>query len=143
MRLSLLDEDPTRVETVAKLLATGATREKVCEVMGITDLKTVTEWRKRPDVQAAITKVIRERENRVLSLTDTQIVKKLEALGDKIDLETLLKVRREFAGATINLKDGDQAGALEELVAAMHKNPALALAVQGAVAGDADSGSDD
>lgn len=117
--------DPEQRERLALLLSRGETRERVAEVFGV-NKDTITEWRKRADVQALITKFIEERSNRILSKVDNKLEGILSQV-DKLSLEDLLKIRREFAAAkSETVIKVDQAGALEDLIAKTIADPELA-----------------
>lgn len=129
MRFADLETNRELYETFIELLADGATREKIGEVLGV-NKATVSEWKKRPEVQQDLGKRIQERANEVLRHTDSKIAAKLQAGGDKLSIDQLLKVRHEFAGDNVNLKvTGDGAKALTDLLNEVDRNPAAAAAL--------------
>lgn len=129
--------DPEARRQLAELLSRGETRENIAEVFGV-HKDTITEWRKRADVQALVSKFVEERSNRILSKVDNKLEGILSQV-DKLSLEDLLKIRREFAAAksetTIRV---DSAGALEDLMEQVAADPALAAALLGTTADAAD-----
>lgn len=145
MKTCMLD-DPAlgqeRRETLAQLLADGATREAIAEVFGIS-ADTVTDWRKRADVQQLQQKIIRERANNILSQTDSKILARLQSPEAKIGLRELLEIRRTFAGEKLDINMGaDHGSAITELMEKLHDDPTLAAALGGALTPDG-PGTDD
>src|SRR5687768_1869309 len=122
MKMSVLDHETHGAEDrqrLAELLADGAKRADIADVFGV-HVDTVSEWRKRSDIKALVSKIIEDRADRILSHTDTKILKMLES-EKKIPLETLLKIRTAFAGEKLNVKVGaDQEEALRALMEALH-----------------------
>lgn len=123
-------------------LAEGSTHKDIGDLFGV-HKDTIGEWKKRPDVQAQITAYIRRRSNDILSITDTSIKKRLEQSrgenGKPIPMETLLSIRKTYAGERLTIDtEGDAVGATEELMQILHNNPALAAALAEASV-DADS----
>lgn len=124
-RHSILDEDTDRIQRLAELLAEGIKRDDIAEVFGV-HRDTISEWRKRADVQQLMSKIIDDRAKRILSHTDTRIVKKLEE-GSTIPMRELLEIRRTFAGEKVNLDvAGDRGAAITDLLAAVNADPELA-----------------
>lgn len=141
MKVSVIDQDPERKERLIQLLAEGTKHAEIAEVFGV-HVDTIGDWKRRADIQAGITAYIRKRSNDILSLTDHAIQKRLEASREPgakaIPTETLLSIRKTFAGERITFdREGDAAGATEELMKLLHGNPELAAAF--ARAGDAES----
>ncbi len=136
-RVSPLDEFPDSVDQLVELLGTGATREQIAKVFGV-NKRTITEWRKRDDVQQKLSKFIRDRANRVLSLTDDKVLKQLES-NKQLSVDQLLKIRQTYAGEAFDVNAGsDAAQALSELMKAADKDPALARALAGVLPDAAD-----
>lgn len=128
-RVSILDEQPELIDDLAVLFADGAKRADIAETFGV-EVWTVTQWRKRPDVQRKVSKIVSERANRILSLTDTKLEALLHAKGASMSVDQLIKIRTAFAGENVNLNlQGDSATALRELMQAMHAEPELAAAL--------------
>ena len=121
MRPSRLDTIDGLKEEVAKAYAEGATQNEIAEIAGVKDRGTVAEWLKRSDIQALVSEYIKERSNAILRHTDTKLEKKLEQAKNP-SFETLLKIRREFAGQQINLNvNEDTAAAHAELLRMFHE----------------------
>lgn len=139
MKIALIDEYPELKDTLAELTAEGINQTKIAETMGVSDRGTVAAWQKRPEIQAKVTKLIQERANGILRHT-TKAIEAVLASGKKVSLENLLKIHREFAGATINMNvSGDEAKAMEELMAKLYDDPELAAAFNEKVGTDADT----
>lgn len=118
-------DDKAMRESLARMYADGMNRTQIADELGCNP-STVSGWVKRADVQALISKFIEERSNRVLRHTDKMIESKLMS-GATIELDELLKIRREFAGQKVEVtnRDGDKAAATDELMQKLHENPEL------------------
>lgn len=126
MRYSELETDRELFDTFVELLASGAKRNEIAATMGV-NKGTVTDWKKMPAVQQALSKKIQERANAILRQVDSRIEKKLEQDDWKPSVETLLKIRSTFAGESINLNvTGDGAQALQDLMTQLDQHPELA-----------------
>jgi len=126
MKIARIDEYPELKDTLAELTAEGASQTAIAEAMGVKDRGTIAAWQKRPEIQARVTRLIRERSNRILSQTTKRIEGILNS-GKNLSLENLLKIQREFGGQLIKIDDGgDPAKALEEIFLAAHDDEALA-----------------
>jgi transposase len=133
-RPAILDQNPALLDTFVELLADGRTRAEIASAMGCSK-EAVSLWKKRSDVQAKLAHVVTERANRVLSHTDSRIVKRLES-GKEIPLRELLEIRRTFAGEKVELTHkGAKGDALLELMQKLHDSPDLAREF-GAVSAD-------
>jgi transposase len=128
MKVSIIDQDPERLDQLAELLADGVYAKDIAKVFGV-HRDTVGEWKKRPDVQTKVSQLIKQRANNILSKTDTKILKRLES-EKELPIEILLQVRRTFAGEklTVDTK-ATSADATAELLQAIHQNPELAKAI--------------
>lgn len=128
MRISLLDEPEVgeaRKQQLAELLADGASRKAIAETFGV-NVDTITDWRKRPDVQSRVDAIQKDKAQRVMAHTDTAILKRLEAGTTKIPLKDLLEIRRTFAGSIVNVNPNDRAAATAELLKLLDSDPELA-----------------
>lgn len=127
MKQADLDINPELVDKLAELLAEGCSHRQIAEVFDVNQ-RTISDWRRRGDVQAVMAKKITERASRILRHTDSRVEKHLEQ-NPKISLDQLLRIRREFAGSTVTVKESvDKSGALTELMQQLHENPDLAAA---------------
>jgi hypothetical protein len=88
--------DPERLRLAAELFAAGATREEMSEALGIS-VWTVTQWRKDARVKAAVSRIAEDRVLRITSKIDSAIMGRLSHI-EKLDIDTLLKIRKEFLG---------------------------------------------
>jgi transposase len=114
---------------VAEMYVNGSTRDEIGEVFNV-HRDTISDWTARPDVQAIITKLREERANRITRRVDKVIEGRLEH-ADKMDTETLLKIRKEFGGgADVNVKV-DTGDAVAELLEAAARDPELAAKLMG------------
>lgn len=130
-RPGILDKDPARIPLLAEMIADGVKNADIAATFGV-HKDTISEWKKRADVQQLVTTMMQRRANSILSQTDTAIQKKLEEArdsGKSLPIELLLKVRQTFAGERITVDTtGDRAGAVGEALLAMSENPELAAA---------------
>jgi hypothetical protein len=140
-RISQLD-DPlvgdAKIDEFVEHLASGATQPTIAEAMGVST-RLIRDWKKREDVQQRLTKVLRERVNRVRSLTDAELVKRLENAErrGKLSVDQLLKIQ---AASPLDEADdkGDAASILKGLMEAAAGNPDLARALQDVLPGGSD-----
>lgn len=136
MKPARIDSVPGLKDEVAEAYAEGATQKEIAEIAGVRDVGTVREWLKRSDLQTLISRKVEERKNKILRHTDTAIEKLLES-GKKISLENYLKIRREFAGQSINLDvSGEKGKVLQDFLKQLDENPELAAAFMGAMPSD-------
>lgn len=121
-------DEPEKRELCAQMMADGNTRDQIAAAFGV-NKDTISDWRKRADVQALISKIINDRSNRILSVIDNKIEGYLSQ-ADKLGLDDLIKIRKEFAATkTETVIRVDQAGALEDLITRANSDPAFAAAL--------------
>jgi len=139
MKLARIDQYPELKDQLAELTADGVSQTEIAKALGVKDRGTVAEWHKRPEIQTRVAEIIRTRCNTITRHTTRRIEGLLNS-GKDISLENLLKIHREFAGSTLNINhsDADAGQALEELMLAVHDDPALAAAVDKLRADDED-----
>lgn len=126
MKIARIDRYPELQDSLAEGYAQGMSQPELAELCGVSDRGTIAEWLKRADIKAKIHVAIKDRSARILRHTDSRVEKYLAA-HPKVGIETLLKIRREYAGASLTLKeDGDKSGAVTELMVALHDHPELA-----------------
>ena len=134
-----IDAIPEVRTQVIELTADGVSQQRIADVVGVKDRGTIAEWQKRPDIVAAVSKLIKARSNRILSHATKRIEGLLTAPDAKFDLELLLKVYEKFHGTTVNINDKpDAAKALQEMFDAAHANPELAKALSELLPAQAD-----
>jgi hypothetical protein len=124
-----LDADPERLDLFVEMLAEGCTRQQIADAFG-SGKRQITEWKKRPDVQAKLIALIRERANGILSHTDTRIQKLLES-GKEIPTRDLLEIRRTYATEAAVAKTGnsEEQERLIQTLQELHDNPDFARKV--------------
>lgn len=109
---------------LAELYVAGKTREEISDVLG-GDKKTITRWMKDPRVMAMVTQLTRERTNRVTRKIDSIIESRLEN-AEKMDTETLLKIRKELTPRQIEVGGPGSMGGSDMDIAAweeLDRNP--------------------
>jgi hypothetical protein len=139
MRTHTFDQNPQVLDTFAKMLSEGVGRAEIADALGI-NKSTVTEWKKRPDVQQRWAKYVEERANRICSQTDTRIEALLRERGDEMSVDQLLKIRHEYAGDKVTVQSGDGANALQQLLEEAHRNPEAAAALSRVLPDERDGG---
>jgi len=92
---------PGAVELLAQMYVDGLTHVEIAEEFNSTP-RSVPNWLKRADVQARAAELGRARVNRVTRKIDSIIEARLEHT-DKIDTETLLKIRKELSPQRIEV----------------------------------------
>jgi hypothetical protein len=119
-------EDEEMLDKFAQLVAEGVPHSVLAQQFGVTP-RTTKRWKARPEIKERIHKIIVERADRILRHTDTAVERWLEK-HPEADIDTILKIRREFAGSTVNVKgeQGDKAKAMAEVMQAIHDDPDLA-----------------
>lgn len=130
MKVARIDAYPELKDQLAELTADGVSQTEIAKALGVKDRGTVAEWQKRPEIQARVSEILRNRCNTITRHTTRRIEGLLNS-GKEISLENILKIHREFAGSTLNINhsDADAGKAMEELMMAVHDDPALAAAV--------------
>ena len=131
MRVHTLDYNDENLDQFVGMLAEGATNAQIAEAFGVGS-RSITEWRKRKDVQEKLHAVIRERASRILSQTDSKLMGVLTGpSGDKLSVDQLLKIREAFRleGAP---EDPAKAGleAMQQLMDRAADDPEVAEALQ-------------
>lgn len=128
-RPSLMADEEAR-KKVAEIHANGGTRADIVAEFGVHE-STVTTWLQREDVKAEVDRIIRDRTHRILRKVDTRIEVEL-ANVDKMKLEDLLKVRKEFLPDRKEIKlNVSQEDALAELFTAAADDPEAAAKILG------------
>lgn len=126
-RPSLLDQEPQLAEVIAQLYIDGKTNQQIATAIGRGVHKdTITDYRRDARVKNIIKKLTDERIQRITRRIDSVLEARLEKT-DKIETDTLLKIRKEMLPERVEISDGtSQADAVEELWRAADKDPELA-----------------
>lgn len=127
-RPSKLD-DPDTLKKIAEAFADGQTRKQMAEAFGVSDLATITRWRKDIRVKAEVRKLIEERITRISQRTDSVIENRLKD-AENLSIDELIKIRKEFGGSALIRRDVDQDAAMTEAFEALESNPDLMQEVQ-------------
>jgi transposase-like protein len=111
--------DPEKARQVAELFVAGCTRQEIADTMGVTDLETVTRWRRDPRVKAIAHKLIDDRVLQITRKVDGVIAERLEHTSE-MTVRELLDIRKEFLGGklrqrTEDVDDGTTMEALEAI----------------------------
>lgn len=131
MRTFTLNDNAEAQDRLAEMLANGDSRPTIAGAFNI-HVDTVTEWRKRPEIAARVRKINDDRAARIVSLTDSKLISRLEGpKASEIPTETLLKIRQTIAGTLVKTEQtGDSAAAAAELFQAASQDPKLAEALE-------------
>lgn len=130
--------DPEFLRLVAECFAAGMSREDMCKVCDVKDKDTITRWRRDPRVKALVSKLIEDRAIQISRKVDAVIEGRL-AHAEDLDTDILLKIRKEYGGATVGRReiadDAVTAGALR----AMEEDPDLLEKMVGLLDQEAES----
>lgn len=128
-RPSAMDDEANR-QRVADLHANGAVRKVIAEEFDVQP-NTVSAWLQREDIKALVDRVLRDRTHRILRSVDTRIETMLQNIN-KLSLEELLKVRKEFLPDRKEIKlNVSKEDALSELWERVAEDPEAAQAILG------------
>lgn len=115
-------EKEGRVDEFAQAYAEGLNREQLADIFDCS-VESITNWSKRPEIQRRVSALNTERANRVLRAVDTALENRLRNV-EKLDIETLLKIRKEFAGDKLEITTKvDQNELAQELWAKLDSDP--------------------
>jgi hypothetical protein len=92
--------DPEFAKQVAELFAAGASRQDMCDILGVKDRDTITRWRRDPRVKSYALKIIEDRILQVTRKVDGVIAERLEH-AEEMTITELLAVRKEFLGGAL------------------------------------------
>lgn len=110
--VSLMERRPDLAVIVAEHYVAGDSNEQIAHALNAADSSlnthkdTITDYRRIPDVAAMIERLSKERIARLTRKIDGKLEARLDG-KDKIDTETLLKIRKELLGGVrkIEFKD--------------------------------------
>lgn len=134
-------EDPSFVDYVAELFASGIGREKMLEKLqeegfDVRDKATITRWRKNPAVKAKIVKINEDRAIQISRRIDAIIAGRL-AQAEKLTIKDLIMIRKEFGGATLGqqqINNSDEVAV--DAMKAMENNPNFMQEVEALFSGE-------
>lgn len=116
-RPSLLD-DPEQVALIAQAFVDGASRQDMMDMFGV-NKNTVTAWRRDPRVKAKSMQLTEDRILRITRKIDSTIERRLQD-AEKLDVETLIKMRKEFLGGFMRQQaQGETGDVANEIMAGM------------------------
>jgi len=122
--------DPDFAKQVAELFAAGASRQDMCDALGVKDRDTITRWRRDPRVKGLVLKIIEDRILQVTRKVDGVIAERLEH-AEEMTIQELIMIRKEFLGGALRAQTER---ADEETVAEaqdwIEKNPEAAEALE-------------
>lgn len=128
-------EKEGRVDEFAQAYAEGLNREQLAGMFGCS-VESITNWSKRPEIQRRVSALNTERANRVLRAVDTALENRLRNV-ENLDIETLLKIRKEFAGDKLEITTKvDQNELAQELWAKLDSDPEAIDRLMAGVAAD-------
>lgn len=103
--VSLMDRDPSLRDIVAEGYVEGLTNQQIADKLGRGVHKdTITDYKRHPAVVAIADRLTKERHLQITSKIDSALLKRLEHV-DKIDTETLLKIRKEILPERVEIDD--------------------------------------
>lgn len=128
-------EKEGRVDEFAQAYAEGLNREQLAGMFDCS-VESITNWSKRPEIQRRVSALNTERANRVLRAVDTALENRLRNV-EKLDIETLLKIRKEFAGDKLEITTKvDQNELAQELWEKLDSDPEAIDRLMAGVAAD-------
>lgn len=92
--------DPEFAKQVAELFAAGASRQDMCDILGVKDRDTITRWRRDPRVKSYALKIIEDRILQVTRKVDGVIAERLEH-AEEMTIQELIMIRKEFLGGAL------------------------------------------
>lgn len=124
-RPSYLD-DPEHAKAVAAAFADGLTREKMCEMFGVSDPYTITRWRKDPRVRAHAMRLIEDRLMRSGARIEKIIEGRLQH-PEKLTIKELIALRHELLGGKLreSIEGKPDADTINELETALEEDPGM------------------
>lgn len=131
---------------VAGFLADGLSREAVIVALAdegfeVKDTDTITRWRRDPRVKPLVEQLISDRAVQVSRRVDAVIEGRL-ANAETMDTETLLKIRKEYGGATVGRKEVGDDTVTADAIRAMESDPNFADNLRRVLSGEAPLPSD-
>lgn len=128
-----MDREPELQELVAEAYVNGDTNAQIAEKLGRGVHKdTITDYKRHPKVQAIAERLTKERHLQITSKIDTALMKRLDHV-DKIDTDTLLKIRKEILPERIEVTDKTKrASIVEELWDLADQDPEVAARLMAA-----------
>lgn len=109
------EEGPARRRQLAELVSRGTKRAEIAEAFD-RHPDTISNWIHRPDVQALISQMNRERVNRIVSRVDAELEQRLERIGT-MELEDVLKLRKEMVPHRVEVTERtEESEVIEELM---------------------------
>jgi hypothetical protein len=92
--------NPEFAKSVAEMFAAGASRQEMCDALGVKDRDTITRWRRDPRVKAYAFKIIEDRILQVTRKVDGVISERLEH-AEEMTVQELIMIRKEFLGGAL------------------------------------------
>lgn len=122
--------DPEFAKLVAGLFADGLSRQAMLEVLqdggfDVKDPDTISRWRKDPRVKPLVAKIIEDRAIQISRKIDSVIEARL-AHAEELDTETLLKIRKEYGGATVGRREIEEDSVTQGAISAIESDPEFA-----------------
>lgn len=125
---------PDFAKAVAEAYVNGMSRDDMAAEFSVHP-DTITIWCRDPRVQAPAARIAQDRVTRILRKIDAEMEGRLAHL-DKMDIEQILKVRKEYLGNAIKIdlgSAGQAAETINEVAAAVQDRPELAVALREAL----------
>lgn len=121
--------EPDFAKAVAEAYSDGMSRAEMAAMFNVSK-PTITTWTRDPRVQAHASKMALDRVNRITRKVDSEIDARLQHI-DNWDIDTILKVRKEYLDRSlkIDLGVGATAETTNEILEAMDSDPDFAEAI--------------
>jgi hypothetical protein len=122
--------DPEFAQQVAEAFAAGTSRVDMAEMFGVSDLDTITRWRRDPRVKSRALKIIEDRVLQVTRKVDGVIAARLED-AEQMTITELLSVRKEFLGGALRQQtEKADEETINEAASFLETNPDAAEALE-------------
>lgn len=131
-------EDPEFLQLVAECFAAGMSRQEMCDELDVADKDTITRWRRDARVKAKVMKLIQDRAIQISRKIDSVIEGRL-AHTDDMSIEELIKIRKEYGGASVQRREVADDATVHEALEALEDNPELVEEIEKLLGKDSDA----
>lgn len=115
-------DTPEGQQHVAECFAAGMSRQAMCDELGVKDKDTISRWRRDPRIKAKVMKLIEDRAIQISRKVDSIIEGRLSQ-AENLDTETLIKIRKEYGGASVQRREVADDATVHEAMEVLENNP--------------------
>jgi len=118
-------DDAAVAKAVAQAFVDGNSRQQMADMFSVSDLNTITRWRRDPRVKAHALKLIEDRVLEITRKVDSTIAARLQNTAD-LTTKELLEIRKEFLGGALRQQtEKSDEHTISEAMEAIEQNPEL------------------